>query len=106
VGGGQGTAAQLTSTVRNYYSLLPDNTDDAWKMLTSKFQNGRAGGRASYDNYWGQIRTVNATNVTATGPSTVEALITYTYKTGRVVAERTSFTLVQQGSAWKIDSTG
>lgn len=105
-GAGQGTSEGPTSTVQNYYSLLPDNTDAAWNMLTAKFQNGRAGGRQTYDNYWGQIRTVTASNVTATGSSTVDALITYTYKTGRVISEETSFTLVQQGGAWKIDSTG
>lgn len=107
--GGNGNAGTASGTpvaaVQHYYSLLPDDTASAWQLLTSSFQNGRAGGRQSYDNYWGQIRTVTASNVVATGSSSVQATITYTYKTGRVVSERTNFNLVEQGHTWKIDST-
>jgi eukaryotic-like serine/threonine-protein kinase len=103
-GSDDGSSTTPVQAVQNYYSLLPDDTDAAWKLLTPSFQQGRAGGRQSYDDYWSQMRTVTAGNATASGPSTVEATITYTYKSGKVVSEQTSFGLVQQGHTWKINS--
>ena len=57
------SAGQLAKAIRDYYDLLPDNTDEAWTRLTEQFQNGRAGGRSTYDEYWSTIRKVSAKDV-------------------------------------------
>ncbi|MBV9822764.1 MAG: serine/threonine protein kinase [Actinobacteria bacterium] len=98
------TASQLAKAVRDYYALLPDNTDEAWTRLTPNFQNGRAGGRDTFNNYWGQIQRVSVSNVTGSPPGTVVATVNYEYKDGRKVSERTTFGLVEQDGVLKIDS--
>ncbi|MDQ1721142.1 MAG: eukaryotic-like serine/threonine-protein kinase, partial [Pseudonocardiales bacterium] len=103
--GGTPTAAQLAKAIRDYYGLLPQNTDEAWSRLTEQYQNGRAGGRQSYDDFWGGIRRVSVSNATGIPPGTVEATITYGYEDGRVVSERTSFGLVSEDGILKINSS-
>ncbi|MEO7260424.1 MAG: serine/threonine-protein kinase [Jatrophihabitantaceae bacterium] len=104
--GGAPSAAQLAKAVRDYYGLLPQNTDEAWTRLTERFQNGRAGGRDTYDNYWASIRRVSVSDVTGTSPGTVVATVNYGYKDGRSVPERTTFGLVSEDGVLKIDSQG
>ena len=101
---GQPTASELAGAVRDYYSLLPENTDAAWSRLTQSFQNGRAGGRATFDAYWGSIRRVSVSNAVGDPPGTVVATINYVYKDGRRVSERTTFGLVSEGGILKINS--
>jgi serine/threonine protein kinase len=103
-GGGAPTASELAKAVRDYYALLPDNTDAAWTRLTSQFQNGRAGGRATYDSYWASIRRISVSKVTGNPPGTVVATVNYDYKDGRSVSERTTFGLVSEDGILKIDS--
>jgi hypothetical protein len=104
--GGTPTASELAGAVRNYYSLLPGNTDAAWSRLTAQFQNGRAGGRQSFDNYWASMRQVSVSNVTANPPGTVVATVNYVYKNGKTVSERTTFGLVSENGTLKINSQG
>jgi serine/threonine protein kinase len=101
---GAPTASQLAGAVRDYYGLLPGNTDAAWSRLTESFQNGRAGGRQSYDAYWGSIRRVSVSNVVGIPPGTVQATVSYVYKDGRRVTERNTFGLVSEGGVLKINS--
>ncbi|HEX8303606.1 MAG TPA: protein kinase [Jatrophihabitans sp.] len=101
---GTPTASELARAVRDYYSLLPENTDAAWTRLTSRFQNGRAGGRATFDNYWGGVRRVSVSNVTGNPPGTVVATITVVYDNGSSVTERATYGLVSEGGILKIDS--
>jgi serine/threonine protein kinase len=99
------TPAQLTRAITDYYRLLPNHTDAAWLRLTAKYQAEHANGRKDYDDYWNQIRSVSTSKAMATGPRAVQATITYTYKDGRVVDERTDFQLVRSGGILKIDDT-
>ncbi|HST48696.1 serine/threonine-protein kinase [Jatrophihabitans sp.] len=98
------SAAELAKAIRDYYALLPANTDEAWTRLTEEFQNGRAGGRDTYDAYWGQIRRVTVSDVTGSPPDTVVATVNYTYKDGRKVSEQTTFGLVSEDGVLKINS--
>jgi len=98
------SASQLAKAIRDYYALLPDNTDRAWTKLTERFQNGRAGGRDTYDAYWNSIERVSVSGVTGSPPGTVVATVNYTYKDGRKVSEQTTFGLVSEGDVLKIDS--
>jgi serine/threonine protein kinase len=98
------TAAELAKAIRDYYALLPDSTDEAWTRLTEEFQNGRAGGRDSYDAYWAGIRRISVSDVTGSAPDTVVATVNYVYKDGRKVSERTTFGLVPEDGILKINS--
>jgi eukaryotic-like serine/threonine-protein kinase len=101
---GTPTASELAAAVRDYYSLLPGNTGAAWSRLTSSFQNGRAGGRQSYDAYWGSISRVSVSNVVGNPPGTVQATVNYVYKNGQRVTDRNTFGLVSEGGILKINS--
>ena len=101
---GAPTASELAGAVRDYYALLPDNTDEAWTRLTSQFQNGRAGGRGTYENYWDSIARVSVSNVVGIPPNTVVATVNYVYKDGRRISERTTFGLVSEEGTLKINS--
>ena len=103
--GGHADQPSKVQAVVNYYGLLPGDTDSAWNLLTTKFQNGRAGGRATYDAYWASIQSVSASNAQDTGNDKAEATITYVYKDGRTATERTEFRFKQQDGVLKIDDT-
>jgi hypothetical protein len=85
--------------------LLPRNTAAAWTRLTPSYQNGRAGGRSSYDSFWGSVKRVTTSNVSGNPPHAAEATVTYYYKDGRVVDEDTEFQLVRQHGILKINSS-
>jgi serine/threonine protein kinase len=99
------TADQLAQAITDYYDLLPDNTDEAWDRLTKRYQHGTARNREYFQSFWDQMASVDTSNVTGTAPDSVKATITYTYKDGKVVVERTAFTLVREGDILKIDSS-
>jgi eukaryotic-like serine/threonine-protein kinase len=74
--------------------------------MTASYQANHAGGRRSYERFWGAIGRVRVRDVTASPPSRAQATLTYYFKDGRVVIERTSYVLVRQGGTLKInDST-
>jgi serine/threonine protein kinase len=99
------SAADLTSAVTRYYGLMPAGTDQAWPLLTARYQADKTGGRAAYQRFWDQFASVSATDVSASPPGTVQATITYRFKDGRVSRERTTFGLVVDGGVLKIDSS-
>jgi serine/threonine protein kinase len=99
------TDAQLAQAIIDYYALLPDNTDQAWDRLTKRYQDGTARNRQYYQSFWDSIQSVSTSSVTGSAPDSVQATLTYTFKDGRVVTERTAFTLVQQDGILKIDSS-
>ena len=98
--------SELAGAIRSYYALLPANTDEAWPGMTKTYQVRHAGGRSSYDAFWRAIRRVSASHVTGAAPDRAQATITYEFRDGRRVQERTSFQLVKVGGRLKInDST-
>jgi eukaryotic-like serine/threonine-protein kinase len=97
--------AELSQAVVDYYRLLPGNTDAGWQLLTGGYRNSHAQGRTSYNEFWGSVRRVSVAAAKASGPGTVTATITYFYKNGRVVDERTTFGLTRDGGTLKIATT-
>jgi eukaryotic-like serine/threonine-protein kinase len=74
--------------------------------MTASYQTNHAGGRQAYQAFWNAIRSVTARNVSASPPSRAQATLVYHFKDGRVVTELTSYELVREGGALKInDST-
>ena len=98
-------AADLAAAVSNYYALMPGNTDAGWTRLTPAFQSGIAQNRDYYNSFWAGVERVVATDVTATGPDTVQATITYTFTDGSVSVERTEYQVVRDGAELKIDNS-
>jgi hypothetical protein len=94
-----------TQFIISYYKLMPGDTADGWGHMTANYQQNHAGGRSGYESFWGQIASVALSDVVAQGSSGVVATITYHYKNGQTIIERTSFGLVQQSGSWKIASS-
>ena len=98
-------ADQLSSTITQYYQMVPNDLTDAWNWMTPSYQQYPAGGWSGYTQFWGNVQSVSATNVTASPPSTVTATITYHEKDGTVTSEVTRFGLVQVNGQWKINTS-
>jgi hypothetical protein len=101
---GTPTSAQLADAIRNYFALLPGNTDAAWNRLTPSFQQGHAQGRDYFESFWSQYRSVTATDVSGSAPDTASATLTYVAKDGTRTVEHDTFGLVRQDGVLKIDS--
>ncbi len=101
--GGAVTDADLATAVTQYFQLVPDNLDAGWARLTRHFQQTRAGGRSTYDTYWGSIDRVDVADVQGDAPRRASARLTYHYSNGQVVTQQTTFTFVRQGGELKID---
>jgi eukaryotic-like serine/threonine-protein kinase len=99
------TAAQLRRAITSYYALMPRNTDAAWPRMTAWYQTNHAGGRQAYRRFWDATDRVSVTDVSGIPPSSARATITYYFKDGRVVRERTAYGLVNDGGRLKINST-
>jgi hypothetical protein len=102
---GAPTAAELAAAVTSYYALVPDRTDRAWSLMTPSYRNRHAGGRQAYERFWGEVRRVSVSGATGDPPDKAQATVTYVYKDGRVVRERTAYGLVNDSGSLKINST-
>ena len=101
----QSRAAQLTSTIVDYYRLVPGDLTKGWTWMTPSYQQNHAGGWSGYTSFWSKVQRVTASDVTATPPSTVTATIDYYFKDGTHARERTQFGLVNQQNRWLIDTS-
>jgi hypothetical protein len=95
------TSTSQVQAIEAYYGLLPDNTAAAWNLLTPAYQQGQAGGRSNYDNFWSSFRSVEVSNVRMQGDQ-VLADLRYTSNNGTVSTETRSFQLVREGGVLKI----
>jgi serine/threonine protein kinase len=102
---GMPTAAELRRAITSYYALIPRNTDAAWPRMTSSYQINHAGGRQAYERFWDAISKVTVANVSGTPPGSARATLTYYFKDGRVVRERTAYGLVREDGILKISSS-
>ena len=102
---GAATAAQLRQAITSYYALLPRNTDAAWPGMTDSYQRNHAGGRQAYQRFWDAISKINVTKVKGSSPGSAQATITYYFKDGRVIRERTAYGLINDGGRLKINSS-
>ncbi|HEY2763688.1 MAG TPA: serine/threonine-protein kinase [Pseudonocardiaceae bacterium] len=101
----QDTPGQLRAAISDYYALMPGHLQDGWGRLTTGYQDDHAGGFASYQSFWNSMQRVEVSDVSATEPAAANATITYFYKDGRVIEERTSFGLANEDGRWKIGSS-
>lgn len=99
------TAAQLRQAITNYYALMPRNTDAAWPRMTASYQTNHAGGRQAYQRFWDAVDRISVADVRGMPPNAAQATITYYFKDGRVVRERTAYGLINDRGRLKINST-
>jgi serine/threonine protein kinase len=102
---GAPTAAQLRQAITSYYALMPGNTDAAWPRMTASYQTNHAGGRQAYQQFWDAVSRITVANVRGMPPRSAQATLTYYFKDGRVVRERTAYGLINDGGRLKINST-
>lgn len=84
---------------------MPRNTDAAWPRMTSSYQTNHAGGRQAYQRFWDAISKITVADVRGTPPDSARATLTYYFKDGRVVRERTAYGLVREDGILKISSS-
>jgi eukaryotic-like serine/threonine-protein kinase len=99
------TAAQLRQAITSYYALMPRNTDAAWPRMTASYQTNHAGGRQAYQRFWDAVDRISVADVRGMPPNAAQATITYYFKDGRVVRERTAYGLFNDSGDLKINST-
>jgi eukaryotic-like serine/threonine-protein kinase len=102
---GTPTAAELRRAITSYYALMPRNTDAGWPRMTSSYQTNHAGGRQAYQRFWDAISKITVADVRGTPPDSARATLTYYFKDGRVVRERTAYGLVREDGILKISSS-
>ena len=102
---GTPTAAQLRRAITSYYALMPRNTDAAWPRMTASYQTNHAGGRQAYQRFWDAIGKITVADVKGIPPNGARATLTYYFKDGRVVRERTAYGLVNEDGRLKISSS-
>ncbi|HEV2777988.1 MAG TPA: serine/threonine-protein kinase [Actinophytocola sp.] len=102
--GPPGPPSTPTSTIIDYYALMPADLPTAWTWLTPRYQQHPAGGYGGYQTFWANVRSVRVSDVNGVSDNGVEATVEYAFKDGRTVLERHRYTLVMQGR-WKIDQS-
>ncbi|PXY23980.1 serine/threonine-protein kinase [Prauserella flavalba] len=95
---------QRMAAVRDYYALLPGNLEAAYARLSDRFKSTRSPSFDDYAAFWGQMSSVQVTNLSPAGGNAVTATITYTYASGGTTTEQHIYTLVDQNGQWAIDS--
>ncbi|HEY0804146.1 MAG TPA: serine/threonine-protein kinase [Pseudonocardiaceae bacterium] len=101
----QDITGQPANAITGYYQLVPGDLGTAWGHMTADYQQNHAGGMTGYQQFWQPIARVSLSGMTANPPDTVTVTITYVYRNGNVVVERTQFGLIQQDGMWKIASS-
>ena len=91
--------------MRDYYGLLPGNTDAGWARLTDRYRATTAHDRGTYDSFWASVDSVSVGQAKSSGTNSVVALVRYVFSDGRRFEERTAYTLVQQDGILKIDTS-
>jgi eukaryotic-like serine/threonine-protein kinase len=85
--------------VRQYYALMPEDTDTGWSMLGGDLKQQS---RNDYEAFWSGIDSVTVSNVTETSNTRVEYDITYTETDGTQSSEHKVITLEERGNSYVI----
>ncbi|AQA02978.1 hypothetical protein BVC93_11640 [Mycobacterium sp. MS1601] len=76
----------MSELVTEYYSLLPEDTDSAWQMLSAGYQD-QTGGQREYEKFWRSVDSVSVDSISARDDSSVSAQLTYVMRNGRSSSE-------------------
>lgn len=97
-------AQELAAAITRYFQVVPGDLQTGWTLLTRHFQVTKAQNWPTYRDYWNSVDHVAVTNVQGTPPHAASADLVYYYDDGRVVPQHTTFHLIRQGGALKINA--
>jgi hypothetical protein len=98
-------AAGMTKAITDYFALLPGGVETGYARLTDGFKQARAASFADYQGFWNDYSSVTTSDVSATGPNTVQATLTYTpVGGGPTSTEFHVYTMALQNGQWLIDA--
>ena len=89
--------------VEQYYSLLPENTDAAFALLSPQAQSA-SGGKAGFDNFYRRFEDVDVEDVRQTGDGTAEAIVVFDPRDGNTTRERYRFVVGDDGGRSILES--
>lgn len=79
-------AADAVAFVRDYYALLPGNTDAAFALLSPSAQ-AASNGRQGFDDFYGGLESVSLENGRSVGGNTVDATVVFVRRGGATSRE-------------------
>ncbi|SDW57123.1 Protein kinase domain-containing protein [Amycolatopsis xylanica] len=88
--------------IEDYFKLLPGNLEAGYATLSDAFKQKHSPTFQRYADFWNRFSAVSAA-VTASGPNSASARLTYTEK-GRTFTENHTYTLIQQNGKWLINA--
>ncbi|AYA26968.1 serine/threonine protein kinase [Rhodococcus rhodochrous] len=77
---------RMATFVRDYYGLLPDDTEQAWALFDPHY--AEKVGRAGFDEFWPTIRSVSVGAVEPRDASSVIVTLTFVTVDGRTESEK------------------
>ncbi len=95
-------STDTTSTVTDYYSLLPGDTRAAWNILSDDYRASTTYG--AYQGFWRTISAVRVDGVAESGNQSVDVRLTYTSADGGTESETRRLYLVESDGGYQIDN--
>jgi eukaryotic-like serine/threonine-protein kinase len=96
------TDEDYVRAVKDYYSLLPEDTDAAWQLMTARAQ-AKSDGLEGYQRFWRTIESVKVRKTFAEG-NRVAATLVFKLKKGGTSTEAYSYALIEQDGELLIDN--
>ncbi|MCD2110983.1 MULTISPECIES: serine/threonine-protein kinase [Rhodococcus] len=84
---------RMATFVRDYYALLPDDTEQAWALFDPHYA-GKVG-RAGFEEFWPTIRSVSVDAVEPRDASSVIVTLTFVTVDGRTESEKRWVSVVE-----------
>ncbi|MCP2165745.1 hypothetical protein LX83_002603 [Goodfellowiella coeruleoviolacea] len=103
---GAPTEPQLQAAVQNYFSLVTQNHEAAYQLLSPRFQADPDHSYAKFEAWWNQVDRVELGELKVKGNNQVSGRINYVMKSGTTSRENKTWTLVPNatGDTLLIDS--
>ncbi len=100
--GSEPGADEYEQAIRDYYALLPGDTEQAFDLLTDRAKR-KSGGKKTYTRFWNTIDSVQVEETQVDGDR-VAAVLRYESRNGRTSRETSSFALVEEDGQLLIDN--
>jgi hypothetical protein len=88
----QAPSTDPVAFVRDYYALLPENTDAAWPLLSSAAKQA-SGGRGGFDRFYAGMESVTIEDVRDVGGGVVQATVVFDRRDGPTTREPYRFVI-------------
>ena len=96
------TEEGMTSFIQSYLATVTTDPAAGWKRLTPAFQ-AASGGFASYQRYWGTIRSATPSGIVANpDEKTVTYSVDYVLKNGKTSSDQVTLVLAQKDGDYLI----